>query len=51
MAFVLNLHMNNLSNDTLSTIKQLVDMLLSVITHNAKTYVYELNSNLKKKTE
>ena len=51
MAFVLNLHMKNLSNDTLSTIKQLVDMLLSVITYNAKTEAHELNSNLEKKSE
>ena len=45
-----NLHMNNLSNDILSTIKQLVDdTLLFFITHNVKTY--ELNSNLKIKSE
>ena len=39
MSFVLsNLHMNNLSNDTVSTIKKLVDdVLLSFITLNAKT--------------
>ena len=39
MSFVLsNLHMNNVSNDIVSTIKQLVDdVLLSFITLNAKT--------------
>ena len=39
MLFVLyNLPMNNLSNDIVFTIEQLVDdMLLSLITHNAKT--------------
>ena len=44
MSFVLsNLHMNNLSNDIVSTIKQLVDYaLLSFITLNAKTGAYEL---------
>ena len=38
MPFVLyNLHMNNLTNDTVSTIKQFVDdVLLSFITLNAK---------------
>ena len=50
MSFVLsNLHMNNLSNDIVSTIKQLVDdVLLFFITVNTKTWAYELNSNLKK---
>ena len=33
--------MKNLSNDVVSTIKQLVDMLLSFIVHNAKTLAYE----------
>ena len=44
MPFVLsNVHMNNLSNDIVSTIKQLVDyVLLSFITVNAKTWAYEL---------
>ena len=54
MSFVLsNLHMNKLSNDIeVSTIKQLVDdLLLSFITHNAKTEAYELNSDLKNKPE
>ena len=39
MLFVLSsLQMNNLSNDIVSTIKQLADdMLLSFITFNAKT--------------
>ena len=39
MSFVLSsLHMNNLSNDIVSTIKQLADdMLLSFITFNART--------------
>ena len=39
MSFVLfNLHMNNLTNDIVFTIKQLVDdVLLSFITLNAKT--------------
>ena len=39
MSFVLsNLHMNNLSNDIVSTIKQLVDdVLLSFSTFNTKT--------------
>ena len=39
MSFALsNLHMNNLSNDIVSTIKQLADdRLLSFITLNAKT--------------
>ena len=51
MSFVLSkLHMNNLSNDIVSTIKQLVDdMLLSFIANNAKTQAYELNSKLKYK--
>ena len=51
MSFVLSyLRKNNLSNDTVSTTKQLVDdVLLSFITLNAKTY--ELNSNLKNKSE
>ena len=44
--------MNKLSNDIVSTIKQLVDdMLLSFITRNAKTSAYELKSNLKNKSE
>ena len=44
--------MSNLSNDIVSTIKQLVqDVLLSFITLNAKTSAYELNSNLKNKPE
>ena len=44
--------MNNLSNDTVFTIKQLVDnMLLSFMTHNAKTKAYELNTNLKNISE
>ena len=53
MSFVLsNLHMNNLSNDILSTIKQLEDdVVLSFITLNGKTWAYELNSNLKNKSE
>ena len=53
MSFVLcNLHMNNLSNDKVSTIKRLADdLLLSVITLNAKTSAYELNSHLKNKSE
>ena len=47
-----NLHMNNLSNDIVSTSKQLVDdMLLFFITLIAKTKAYELNSNLKNKSE
>ena len=39
MSFVLsNLHVNNLSNDMVSTIKKLADdVLLSFITLNAKT--------------
>ena len=39
MSFVLsNLHVNNLSNDMVSAIKELVDdVLLSFITLNAKT--------------
>ena len=50
MSFVLyNLHMNNVSNDIVSTIKQLADdVLFSFITLGAKTWAYELNSNLKK---
>ena len=53
MSFVLsNSHMNNLSNDIVSTIKQLADaVLLFFITLNAKTSAYELNSNLKNKSE
>ena len=47
-----NLHMNNLWNDIASTIKQFVDdVLLPFITLNAKTWVYELNPNLKNKSE
>ena len=47
-----NLHMNNLSNDMVSAIKQLADYkLLFSIAHNAKTQAYELNSNLKNKSE
>ena len=43
MSFVLsNLHVNNLSNDMVSTIKKLADdVLLSFITLNAKTWAYE----------
>ena len=38
MSFALsNLHMNNLSNDTVSTIKQLADDMLSFIAHNTKS--------------
>ena len=52
MSFVLsNLHMNNLSNDIVSTIKQLVDDLLLPFILNAKTWAYELDSNLKNKSE
>ena len=45
MSFALsNLHVNNLSNDLVSTIRQLVDdLLLYFITLNAKTEPYELN--------
>ena len=47
-----NLHMNSLSNDIVSTIKQFVDdVLLSFITLNAKSWAYKLNSNLKNKSE
>ena len=50
MPFVLsNLNMHNLSNDIVSTIKQLVEnVLLSFITLNAK--ICELNSNFKNKS-
>ena len=38
MPFVFsNLHINNLSNDKVSTIKQLADDKLSFVGHNAKT--------------
>ena len=44
--------MKNISNDTVFTIKQFLDdILLSFFAHNAKTYAYELDSNLKKKSE
>ena len=44
--------MNNLPTDKASTIKQLVDdTLLFFIASNAKTPAYELNSNLKNKSE
>ena len=40
--------MNNLSNDKISTIKQLVDnKLFSFIANNAKAQPYEINSDLK----
>ena len=47
MSFVLcNLHMNNLSNDIASTIKQLVDdVLLSVITLNAVASLPYIKTN------
>ena len=50
MSFVFsNLHMNKLSNYTVSTSKQLsADKLLSLITRNAKTYAYELKIGFKK---
>ena len=50
MSFVLStLHMNKLSNYTVSTSKQLsADKLLSLITRNAKTYAYELKIGFKK---
>ena len=53
MSFALSsLHMNNLSNDIVSNIKQLADdVLLSFITLNAKAGAYELNSNLQDKSE
>ena len=54
MSFVLsNLDMNNLSNDLVSTIKQLCRWC-AVIFHsffNAKTWTYELNSKFKNKSE
>ena len=55
MSFVFsNLHMSNLSNDIVSTIKQLCRWCV-VIFHftliNAKTWAYELNSNFKNKSE
>ena len=55
MSFVLsNLHMNNQSNNIVSTIKQYcrwctVIFIITLI--NAKTWVYELNSNFKNKSE
>ena len=51
MLFVLsNLHMNNLSNDIVSSFADVV--FLSFITLiNAKTWAYELNSNFKNKSE
>ena len=53
MSLVLsNLHMNNILNYIVSTIKQLIDdVLLSFITLNAKTLAYELNANLRNKSE
>ena len=50
MPFVLsNLNMHHLSNDIVSTIKQLVEnVVLSFITLNAK--ICELNSNFKNKS-
>ena len=51
MSFVLfYLHINNLSNDIVFTIKQLVDdTLLSFVADNAKAY--GLNSKMKSKSE
>ena len=52
MAFVFSyLHMKNLLNDIVSTVKQLVDVVLSFITGNAETQVFELNSNMKNKSQ
>ena len=47
-----NLHMNELSNDIVSTAKQLLhDTLLCFITLNAKTRTCELNSDSNNKSE